>query len=116
MMPATSSTAMCLSRRDMSRINPTDRSEPTKAATISVQLDTMPKAPMKEDHRQRNHHLGARGDAQHKGACDGIGKEGLQQEARKAQRAAQQRRHQDARKADLPDDASPAWDRRFWRR
>ena len=40
MMPATSSTAMCLSRRDSSRMKPTDKSDPMKAATISVQEDT----------------------------------------------------------------------------
>ena len=46
MMPATSSVAMPLSLWDIIRMKPTERSEPTKAAIISVQLDTAPKAPI----------------------------------------------------------------------
>ena len=42
MMPATSSTAMCLSRRDRIRMKPTDSSEPAKAARISARPETEP--------------------------------------------------------------------------
>ena len=42
MMPPTSSIAMCLSRRDISSMKPTDIIEPAKAATISAIDDTAP--------------------------------------------------------------------------
>ena len=40
MMPATSSIAMCFSRRESSSMKPTDISDPAKAAMISAQEET----------------------------------------------------------------------------
>ena len=47
MMPATSSVDMLGMRREKSRMNPTESSEPMNAARISVYDDTTPKIWMK---------------------------------------------------------------------
>ena len=57
-----------------------------------------------KDHDQRNHHLGARRNAEHKGSRNRIFKESLEHEAGKGQCPAQNGSHQNPRQADAPDD------------
>ena len=58
--------------------------KPVRAANVSdirQYIERLPEMINKIDHDQRDHHLRARGDTQDEGACDGILKEGLKQEA-----------------------------------
>lgn len=91
-------------RREKSRMNPTESSEPDERRKDqrirrhdAEDLDEI-------DHRERDDHFRAARNAEHERSGDRVFKERLQQKARERERSAEDRRHEDARQADLPDD------------
>ena len=64
----------------------------------------LPEQTAHRDGDDREEHLRAGGDAEHERARDRIAEEGLDQEAGQRKRAAEQRREQNARQTDAPDD------------
>lgn len=99
MMPATSSVDMLGMRREKSRMNPTESSEPTNAARISVYDEHDAEDLDEIDHRERDDHFRAARYAEHERSGDRVFKERLQQKARERERSAEDRRHEDARQA-----------------
>lgn len=102
MMPATSSVDMLGMRREKSRMNPTESSEPDERRKDqrirrhdAEDLDEI-------DHRERDDHFRAARNAENERSGDRVFKERLQQKARERERSAEDRRHEDARQADLP--------------
>ena len=66
---------------------------------------SLPKPADQKDHNDRDTHLCTGGNAEHKGARDGVPEKCLQQETGKSQGASQNCSLQDPRHTDLPDNA-----------